>query len=146
LKVPEYSDDYPTCAETYSTLRVFSATATPERITDTLGTTPTHSFQKGERFSEGKLERKAHGWFYTTKGTVQSKDTRRHLDAILEVLSGKGPAVDVLRSDGCEIDITSYYVSTGQGGPCVEPYQMRQLGSLEIGVWWDIYFESADEA
>jgi hypothetical protein len=146
VHVPQYDDDYPTCVETYSTLRVFSDNASPAMITETLGIEPTSSFRKGESFSGGKLQRKSHGWFYETEGRVQSKDTRRHIDGILAVLVGKGASVQTLRLEGCAIDIVSYWVSLGQGGPCLEAYQMQQLGALGISVWWDIYFRSEDEA
>jgi hypothetical protein len=46
---------------------------------------------------------------------------------------------------GCKIDITSYWVSVGQGGPWLMPQQMLRLGALGIDIWWDIYFSGKDE-
>lgn len=43
------------------------------------------------------------------------------------------------------LDITSYWVSTGQGGPWLMPQQMLKLGGLGIGVWWDIYFSDENK-
>jgi hypothetical protein len=54
-------------------------------------------------------------------------------------------SVKKLHLMGCKIDITTYWVSIGQGGPWLMPQQMLRLGTLGIGVWWDIYFESEDE-
>jgi hypothetical protein len=64
---------------------------------------------------------------------------------ILAALEGKVDSVDEIHHQGCKIDITSYWVSTGQGGPWLMPHQMLKLGRLRIGVWWDIYFETKNE-
>jgi len=118
MNQPEYDDDYPTCAETFSTLRIFADEVSAAEITDALGVAPTESFLKGEPHSKG-LFRKAHGWFYSTKKLSSSKDTRRHIDLILESLDGKGNAIKALHQRGCKLDIMSYWVSYGQGGPAL---------------------------
>jgi len=140
-----YDDAYPTCAETYSTLRVFSDHVKLEAITDALGMTPTRSFRMGEAHGDGR-QRKMNGWFYSTEGLSTSRDTRRHLDLLLDALEGRTGVVDRLREDGCNIDIVSYWVSSGQGGPQLQPHQMVKLGALGIPVSWDIYFGSDDAA
>ena len=137
----EYDDAYPTCFETYSTLRVFSDAVSPEEITMALQIEPTRAFHKGDVHSQGKLRRKAHGWFFSTEGHSDSRDTRRHIDIILSALDGRQDSLKELRSKDCAIDITSYYVSTGQGGPCLWPHQMSKLGEFDIPVWWDVYFK-----
>lgn len=50
----------------------------------------------------------------------------------------------MLQARGCEIDITNYWVSGGQGGPWLMPCQMLKLGALNIDIWWDIYFSEED--
>ncbi|MDB6056127.1 MAG: hypothetical protein JWN25_3650 [Verrucomicrobiales bacterium] len=142
----EYNDSYPTCLETYSTLRIFSDHIQPDEIGGLLNIQPTSSFIKGEPHSKGnRLFRKANGWFYTTKKLSTSRDTRRHLDLLLELLKGKLGAVKQLQAKGCKMDIMAYYVSTGQGGPCLMPQQMLQLGKLGIGIGWDVYFRKESE-
>ena len=136
----EYGDAYPTCVETFSTLRIFSNELSPDDITKCLSVSPTRTFRKGESFSKGHLTRKTNGWFYTTEMQSKSRDTRRHIDLILEALGDRDDAVHELLTKGCEIDIMSYYVSIGQGGPWLMPQQMLRLGRLGIEVWWDIYF------
>jgi hypothetical protein len=42
------------------------------------------------------------------------------------------------------MDICSYWVGIGQGGPQLHPAQMRELGALGLAVWWDIYFEAEE--
>jgi hypothetical protein len=144
MNQPKYDDDYPTCAETYSTLRVFADDVTALEMTSALRIKPTKSFLKGEPHSKG-LFRKTHGWFYETKLLSHSKDTRRHIDLILEVLDGKQKEVESLRQRGCKLDIVSYWASHGQGGPALWPPQMLKLGKLGIEIWWDIYFRDKDE-
>jgi hypothetical protein len=137
----EYNDSYPTCVETYSTLRVFSDDLAPAEITGLLHIKPTETFRKGDFYSREKLQRKTNGWFYSTKKRCSSKDTRRHVDLILVKLDGKLDAVKSLRLKGSSIDITSYWLSIGQGGPSLMPGQMLKLGAFGIDVWWDVYFE-----
>jgi hypothetical protein len=141
----EFDDSYPTCVETYSTLRVFSEDVAPDEVTRVLQIEPTRSFRKGDSHSRGKLRRKANGWFYSTQQLCGSKDTRRHIDMILSTLEGKEEAVTILQRQGCKLDISSYWVSTGQGGPWLMPQEMLKLGRLGIEVWWDIYFSDQDE-
>jgi len=145
MNQPEYDNDFPTCAETYSTLRIFADEISAAEITNALGIAPAKSFLKGEPHGTG-LFRKAHGWFYSTKKLTQSKVTRRHIDLILEILDGKGEAIKALRQRGCKLDIMSYWQSYGQGGPALWPHQMQKLGALEIEIWWDIYFAKKDSA
>jgi len=136
-----YDHAYATCTSTYSTLRVFSDDIAPEEITKLLQVEPTSSFRKGDTHSQGRLQRKANGWFFSTEQKSQSKDTRFHIDLVLAALEGKDRILEGLQERGCKIDITSYWVSSdGQGGPALMPKQMLLLGKLGIGVWWDVYF------
>jgi hypothetical protein len=139
----DYDDSYATCVRTYSTLRIFSDDLAPEEITDLLHIQPTRAFRKGDIHNHGKLQRRTNGWFYCTKNLSDSKDGRRHLDIILVALEGKLDAVKVLQARGCKIDIISYWMSVGQGGPWLMPQQMLKLGALDIAIWWDLNF--ADE-
>src|SRR5688572_20943511 len=97
-----YDDTYPTCAETYSTLRVFSDQVQPEAVTEALGVEPTGSFRTGEAFGDGR-RRKTNGWFYSTEGLSTSRDTSRHLDLLVDALEGKISVLDRLREQGCNI-------------------------------------------
>jgi len=142
----EYDDSYSSCSDTYATLRIFSDDLDPSEITRLLEIEPTESFRKGDRHALGKLQRKTNGWFYSTKEMSSSKDTRRHIDLILARLDGKVVWVKELLSKGCEIDISNYWNSAeGQGGPSLRPEQMLKLGTLGIGIWWDVYFTGEDE-
>ena len=141
----KYDDSYTTCIETHSTLRIFSDDIPPIEITKVLNIQPTESFRNGDDHSQKRLIRKTNGWFYSTKKKSGSKDTRRHLDLILAELEGREESVRKLLSDRCKLDITSYWVSVGQGGPWLMPEQMLRLGTLGISVWWDIYFSGEEK-
>jgi hypothetical protein len=144
MKRPDYDDDFPTCAYTWSTLRIFGDNANPSEITKILKLKPTGSFRKGEPFSKGRLVRKTNGWFLCTEKSVKSKDTRRHIDFILQAIGRKGSAVKLLQKQGCKVDIVSYFESQGQGGPALWPHQMLKLGKFGIEVWWDLSFAEKD--
>ena len=141
----DYDDSYPTCVETRSTLRIFSDDLAPDQITETLGIQPTEIFRKDDPHSNGRLRRKTNGWFYSTEKLTNSRDARRHLDIILNALKSKESQIQKLQAGGCKTDIICYWVSLGQGGPWMMPDQMLRLGTLNIGIWWDIYFSSEDE-
>ena len=142
----QYDDAYPTCLRTCATLRIFSEHLNPDKITGCIGVSATSSFRKGDPHNLGKLRRKNHGWFFTTEGLSDSRDSRRHLDLILDRLAGRENAIRELREKGCDIDITCFYDSIGQGGPWLMPYQMRVLGLLDIEIWYDVYFAGEEEA
>lgn len=146
MKQPDYDDDYPTCAFTTSTLRIFSDKIRPAEITKILKIEPTKSFQKGESYGKnGRFFHKTNKWFLDTEKLVKSKDTRRHIDFILRAIGRKHRAIKLLRQNGCKLDIVSYFESYGQGGPALWPYQMLKLGKLGIEVWWDLSFVGEDE-
>lgn len=145
LSSREYDDAYPTCIRTCCTLRIFSENLDPNDISLSLGMEPTMFFRKGDLHNLGKLRRSTNGWFLTTEGRIGSRDSRRHLDLILDKLEPKREAVKELQAKGCDVDIICFYDSTGQGGPWLMPYQMRIMGALEIEIWYDVYFGGTED-
>jgi hypothetical protein len=144
MPAPKYDHSYPACKETYSTLRIYSDSTDPDTITKTLGLTPTKSFVKGEFDGNGR-RRKFHAWFLSTQNLSDSRDTRYHMDVLITALEGKTDAIQELQARGCDLDISSYWVSEGQGGPEITPAQMLKLGAMGLRVWWDIYFSDKNE-
>jgi hypothetical protein len=144
----DYDDDYPTCLETYATLRVFSDAVSPEEVTAALGKDPTSVFRTGERRTSSAGAKNPYhgtnGWFYSTKGVSKSRDCRRHLDLLAEAVLRKPAVLAELRDRGCTMDVTIFYVYT-QGGPTISPLQMRGLADAGIDVWWDLYRDGGDE-
>ncbi len=145
MKTYSYNDGYATCVETRSSLRIFSDIVGPLEVAAQLDLQPTKSFTKGEPFGKSQQLRKSNGWFYSTKGFVQSRDTRRHLDWIIDAIEPRRAAIHALVELGCKIDIFSFWVSIGHGGPTIEPEQMRRLSEMKISVGWDVYFDENND-
>ncbi|HEX2672673.1 MAG TPA: DUF4279 domain-containing protein, partial [Polyangiaceae bacterium] len=114
-----YEDDYASCAVTYATLRIFSDELTPDHISGELGIQPTRSFRRGEPISPRvERPRPEHGWLLCTDGLVSSRDTRRHIDWLLDNIGPKAEAFGRITNGGSRSDIYSFWVSArGQGGP-----------------------------
>lgn len=140
-----FDDEYPTCKETYATLRVFSQTLMAADITDVLGLLPSESFSKGEAYGNQQLVRRETGWLLTSRESVNSRDTKRHVAWVVEKLMFKGESMQALKKLEAEVDVSCYYLSIGQGGPSISAELMLELGKLEIDVWWDVYFDSSAE-
>jgi hypothetical protein len=141
--------DYPTCARTFATLRVYPERIDPGEVTARLGIEPSRFHRKGDPLTKSKrpVLAKTHGWFLTTEGAVDSRDARKHLDWLLERLAPRAEAVRSLLGDGCAMDISCYWLSfSGHGGPSVRPAQMTELGRLGLELWFDVYFGGSPEA
>ena len=126
-----YDDNYPTCEETFATLRFYNGTESPEVITNTLGIKPTKS--------QSTEEKKLSGWFLRSKNNVDSKDVRRHIDWILDQISELESEVIQLQTDGWHADINCYWVSIGHGGPVLDPSQMERLSKFKLTCGFDVY-------
>src|SRR5689334_22100177 len=88
-----YNDDYATCARTYAGLDIYHDDLDPDRITSLLSLRPTWTQVKGRTLllrPGGKEFTPPIGlWCLSTKGVVDSRDVRRHMDWILDRLAGK---------------------------------------------------------
>lgn len=134
-----YSDDYPTCEETYATLRIYPGEFDPDEVTRRLGIDPTEVQRVGER--HGRTTRKTNGWFLRSQDRVESRDARRHIDWLLDQLEPAANALSELRASGAEVDISCYWLSaSGHGGPSVSPRQTKRLSALDLDCWFDVYF------
>lgn len=103
-------DDYPTCAETFASLRIFGPSQQPE-------------------------------YMWGTKGVIESKDLRRHLDAVISHIEG-APGL-AARIAAQRADVMCFWSSRfGHGGPTFSPEQMKALGELGVELWVDFYDSS----
>lgn len=84
------ADDYPTCEETYVTLRIYHDSADPASVTAALALDPTDSQRVGESYERRGVTRTypLSGWFLCSEGHVESYDTAKHLDWLLQQLPG----------------------------------------------------------
>jgi hypothetical protein len=133
-----YDDDYATCSKTYATLRVY--VVDPDEVTERLGLAPTSVQRKGDLMTSGQRW-PLNGWFLTSRGAVDSKDSRRHLDWLLDQLLSRRESLASLISDGARADIFCFWLSIGHGGPTVSPEQARKLNDLELDLGFDVYFD-----
>ena len=140
-------DEYATCVSTSARLRVMGETLRPELATALLGVQPTRTQVRGELPSPTSNHPfKYGGWFLESLGQVQSRDSRRHIDWLLQQLLGKATAIAELKAQGHMVDVCVYWESVGQGGPTLGASQMAQLGELGVELWFDIYFARKDSA
>jgi hypothetical protein len=135
----EYRDDYPTCRGTHATLRLFSDHMAPEEITALLRLRPSEVVTKGEQYYKD-LRRTRHGWFLQSRHHVDSKDARRHIDWLISKLQDRATELLELQSRGVEMDVSCLWLSVGQGGPILEPRQMRELACLNLDLAWEVGF------
>src|SRR5437588_12517696 len=101
--MPEYDDDYATCHETYATLVIVHLDLDPEVVTQALGLQPTRAHRRGDVRNPHSKHPFVHprgGWYLTSRGTVQSRDVRRHIDWLLDQLDSKGEALKQLQERG----------------------------------------------
>jgi len=144
----KYDDQYSTCDTTYATLRIFHEDLMPTEIDKLLGVQSTSSHKRGDIISPkhpNKGLRKQGGWFLESEGHVDSKDSRRHIDWLLDQVESKATTLQKLRSQGFKIDIDCYWTSAnGHGGPTISPEQSKRLAGLEIELWFDVYFMGDD--
>lgn len=147
-----YDDEYATCARTYATLLIYPGEIDPTAITDRLGIEPSRWQRRGEVSGRAGRPPKVatiSGWFLTSKDQVDSRDSRRHIDWLLDRVASKAEAILSLQELGCKMAITCYWLSqSGHGGPTIPPAQMRRLADLNIELWFDIYgpYEEEDDA
>lgn len=142
---PEYDDTYPACADTHSTLRVYHDHITPSEITSILGVQPTSQMIKGDKDYEAGGNFELNGWFLSSSDEVESFDSRRHIDWIVDQIVDKKKEILRMIQDGFRIDISSFWISSsGNGGPTLSPYQMSRLADLQIETFWDVYFSGDD--
>jgi hypothetical protein len=136
-----YDDDYATCARTYAALRIFSVHISPAEITEALGVTPTAQQHRGpvENAQGQVVGMRPTAWFLSSEGQVVSKDARRHLDFVLDKLSGRALSLARLVERGARADIVCLWVAaTVQAGPTLSPPQCKKLGELGIDCWFDV--------
>jgi hypothetical protein len=144
------ADEYPTCARTFVTLRIYPESLDPDEVTARLGIQPTSWQRRGQvrnPASERPVPAKLHGWFLTSKGAVESRDVRRHLAWLLAQLGPRADAIRDLQAGGCRMDVFCYWLSrNGHGGPAVSPAQMSQLARLGLELGFDVYFQGNETA
>jgi hypothetical protein len=148
----EYDDEYGTCRTTYATLRIYPGEIDPTEVTDRLGIEPSSWQRRGEAIQGRDGPPKVaslNGWFLSTEGLFPSRDSRRHIDRILDRLEPNAEALRSLQQEGCRMDVSCFWISqSGHGGPEIPPRQMGRLAGLNLMLWFDLYgpYDDKDDA
>ena len=135
-------DDDAGCLRTYATLRIYSGDIAPSEISEILGLEPSRVWNKGS--TETATPRKQNGWFLTSRGEVESLDTKRHVDFILNQLADNKSSIAGLTAQGLQVDIMCLWQSANksEGGPSLLPAQMLLLAEMGIAIAWNIYVDN----
>ena len=96
-------------------------------------------------FNGREVRRPISGWFLCSKGEVESKDVRRHIDWILDRIRGLENGIESLHREGWRSDINCYWLSIGHGGPMLDPPQMTDLAKLNLTCGFDVYTNDNSE-
>jgi hypothetical protein len=139
VQMSSIDDDYPTCRETYVTLRIYHEELNPQDVSSKLRLTASHSQSKGQVI-QGQRVAPIGGWFIGSEGHVDSRDVQRHIGWILDQLLGREALLLALQDEGYETDLFCFWASaTGHGGPELSPEIMERLSSLRLKIGFDIY-------
>ena len=143
-----HDPNYATCHYTHAWLRIMSDDFDLDEVTCLVKAAPTLTQKKGDlRSIEKQKHYKKTGWWISSEGIVSSKDSRDHVEFILNKLVDAGDGFEVLHSRSYLIDMCIRWDSrSGHGGPTLSPTQMSRLAALDIEVWFDIYFHGDDLA
>jgi hypothetical protein len=134
-----YDDDYPTCEETYATLRIYHDRLDPDDVSKRLALTPSNAHKKGDTLESGRALPSG-GWFLSSQDKLTSKDVRRHVVLILDQLDGKAHELLTLQAQGYEMDLFCFWASaSGHGGPELDHEIMQRLASLRLNIGFDLY-------
>jgi hypothetical protein len=114
-------------------------------VAESAATAGTRCVLQGGALREFPLDRPANRKsqvIYASRGQVDSLNSERHIEFIIEPLERNRKTLEALRAVGWKVDIFVLWVSrSGHGGPKLSPRTMAQLASLEIEVGFDIYFD-----
>jgi hypothetical protein len=135
-----YIDDYPTCEDTYVTLRIYTGEMAPEFVTRILEVQPSDTLTKGKIAKGRKKPAILNGWFLSSQDEVESLDSRRHIDWLLLHFEGKEEQLKKVIAESNEAYVSVYWGSkSGHGGPRLSQNQMAGLLRLGLDVDHDIY-------
>lgn len=142
----DYDDNYCGCLRTYATLRIYPGHIHPQDVTARLKVAPSKFWVRDESLAAnpaskpGAGAKAMHGWFLTTHGRLDSKDTRRHVDLLLEPLLAVTDQIALLQQQGANMDIICFWhAAPVQGGPALAPRQLKVLADLNIAIAWNIF-------
>lgn len=120
------------CDETFVTLCVYPKTA---EIFYSVGefsrVPPTSTSDRNGVFA----------WFWSTQSSVVSKDVGEHLKFIVDFAAQAQLQVATLQAVGCKCWLSCFWVSSnGNGGPGLEADVIAGVSTLNLPLYFDVYF------
>lgn len=141
-----YHDDYGTCKETSTCFRIMHPDLDLAAISQQLDLVPAWTRQKGQIYGKRKTPHRISIWALDTDCIITSRDTRRHLDWLLDQLEPKRDVLTQFRERGYEMDLYCMWCGLGgTGGPMLSPYQMTRMAALQLTIGFEFWYEDEDE-
>ena len=140
INANNYGNEYPTCSETYATLRIWHPDLSPHEISADLDLDPTFSYKKGDMRKRSRKPAPHGMWGLSSKDNIVSLDSRRHVDWVINQVWSKRSHFKRYQDLGYEMDVLCYWLTAGySGGPEVSLQNMTSLVELGLVLWFDIY-------
>lgn len=134
----EYKDNYAACEIVYATVRIYPGDMSPGEVSNILRIGPTKVSLVG---AKSKGRRSINGWFLSSEGKIYSRDSRRHIDYLLdEIEVAEQGILDLRELGGGNRYFLLLVSSAGNGGPIISPKQMARLVRINIEIWFDVCF------
>jgi len=138
-------DEYNTCKMTYVELCIYGEDLNPAFVTARLGIESSTRQKTGETW--GNIggcdhQHKVESWLLSSRGQVESRDVRRHLDWLLEKLVPAQQQILKLQTmRGVKMTVRCGWRSAyGDGGPALWPQQMSSLAELNLECSFEVLF------
>jgi hypothetical protein len=126
------------CQETFARLDIIGEILDPNEVSLLLSISPSEMEFKNDLPEVYEDHQPYSGWFLSSEGILDSKDSRHHLDWILELISDKKDEFAELHNLGYSVNISVIWVSyDGCGGPTITPHEMAILSDLKIELWFN---------
>lgn len=119
--------------------RISGDTLGPDQITAILGSEPTQSGVKGERFSSRHNAVRRTSFWLLQSPLSENQPLAEHLKWLLDLLE---PKLDLINSisEKWRVDLFCGFSSeNGQGGATFDPDLLRRLGHLGVPLVLDLY-------
>ena len=128
-------DSDPSCQETWAALFIYHID--PKLVTEKLGLAPTHYLSKGTATmlpSGTKMIEEIDSWSFSSLKNVESKDTRTHLNWVLDrIMPVTQQLLELQTIAGVKTRMYCvWFSSQGGGGPALWPEQMEKMASLNL--------------
>ena len=134
-----YDDKSLSCERTCAELLIYPGDMTPDEVTQTLGISPSMTGLKRpgqtSNYSSKVGMPKPNFWGLSSEENVESKDLRRHLDWLLDLLDTAKEGLKIVRRrDDCKMYVQCIWWAGLGGGPILWPEHMRRLSALDLEV------------